>query len=720
MPVGETVPKIQPEAGFTNEFDIQKWLYVILENRWWIIGFTTLCTFLAIVYSFLVTPIYSAVTTVYVQTQTRAPVSNQNLVGITSWGEEIRFYNSQDQVIRSRAVMEEVVERLNLQNHEGFKGSKDPAGILAGYVRVAPIKDSSIFQIMVKAPYKEDVALWANTIAEVYSDQNIKSAMEYVTKANSIILTQINDLQKQYTKLQQNLGYQMNVSQTYFPDNQRQIIDEKIRTLETRINDVRIKANETQAVISQIENVLARGGDPLSVSEVAVNPAIQSLHTQLISDERELNQLLSKLKPKHPDVLKKQAEIDSLNQKIRSQVMVVLNSYKNQLSGYRIEEGSLSAENLSAKREGVSFVESSSRTTSLETSITSIKNYMDILSSKMQELNVAASLVSNNIRIIDPAVPPWRPVSPNRKVNILFGLLLGLALSVGGVALVQVFDTRIKSTEDIEHRLGLNLLTMVPAMESQSQRASIEAYQTLRTALLYASQNKQKNVILVTSAGPKEGKSTVTLNLGSALASGGDRVLVMDCDLRRPTMHRKFKPEAAVKGLTHYMADKEAKPEDFIAPVGVNLWILYSGPIPPNPPEIFSMKRFKELVEKMRQEFDWVLIDSPPALSLTDGQILASYSDLVLLVAKHKHTHVPLLQRTVITLERLKAQIAGVVMNYVDTSSSYYYDYYYSNSYYYTTGTSPKKISWLFGLDVSRFQDLGKRKKKKTKDSAFS
>jgi len=426
------------------------------------------------------------------------------------------------------------------------------------------------------------------------------------------------------------------------------------------------------------------------------------------------------LKPKHPDVLKKQAEIDSLNQKIRSQVLVVLNSYKNQLSGYRIEEGSLSAENLSAKREGVSFVESSSRTTSLETSITSIKNYMDILSSKMQELNVAASLVSNNIRIIDPAVPPWRPVSPNRKVNILFGLLLGLALSVGGVALVQVFDTRIKSTEDIEHRLGLNLLTMVPAMESQSQRASIEAYQTLRTALLYASQNKQKNVILVTSAGPKEGKSTVTLNLGSALASGGDRVLVMDCDLRRPTMHRKFKPEAAVKGLTHYMADKEAKPEDFIAPVGVNLWILYSGPIPPNPPEIFSMKRFKELVEKMRQEFDWVLIDSPPALSLTDGQILASYSDLVLLVAKHKHTHVPLLQRTVITLERLKAQIAGVVMNYVDTSSSYYYDYYYSNSYYYTTGTSPKKISWLFGLDVSRFQDLGKRKKKKTKDSAFS
>ena len=111
MPVGDSVPKIQPEAGLGNEFDIQKWLYLLLENRWWIIGFTTLCTFMAIVYSFLVTPIYSATATVYVQTQTRAPVGNQNLIGITSWGEEIRFYNSQDQVIRSRAVMEEVVER---------------------------------------------------------------------------------------------------------------------------------------------------------------------------------------------------------------------------------------------------------------------------------------------------------------------------------------------------------------------------------------------------------------------------------------------------------------------------------------------------------------------------------------------------------------------------------------------------------------------------------
>lgn len=719
MPIGDNAPKIQPE-GVAQEFDLAKWVFLLLEHRWWIIGVTALTTFIALIYSFLVTPVYQSTVTVYVQTQTRAPIGNQNIVGAASWSEELKFYNSQEAVIKSRAVMEEVVERLQLQNHKAFKGSKDPARILSGYVRVNPIKESALFDISVRAPFREDVALWANTIADVYKDQNLRTALEYVSKANSIILDKINELQIQYAKLQQNYSSQIAASDSYFPENQKQIIDDKIRSLETRVNDVRVKENEVQAVISQLEGVLSRGGDPLTIAEVASNNSIQSVHAQLVISERELNQLLAKLTPKHPDVLKKQSEIESLNKKIRNQAIIILNSYKNQLSVYRQEEGGLGSDIRSAKNEGVTFAENSSRSTSLETNIQSIKSYMDLLYSKMQELNISGGLLSNNIRILNPAVTPGSPLLPNRKVNILFGFFLGLVASIGGLATIQVFDTRIKSTEDIEQGLGLNLLTMVPAMESQSQRASIEAYQTLRTALIYASQNKQKNVVLITSSGPKEGKSTVSLNLGSVLASGGDRVLIMDCDLRRPTMHRKFKPEAAVKGLTHYMADKEAKPDDFISSVGVNLWIMYSGPIPPNPPEIFSMKRFKELIDKMRGQFDWVIIDSPPALSLTDGQILASYADLVLLVAKHKHTHRPLLQRTIVTLERLKAQIAGVVMNYVDTSSSYYYDYYYSNSYYYTTGTSPKRISWLFGMDLSRFQDLSKRRKRKTKDSALS
>lgn len=709
MPIGEGFPKAHPEVGWSQEFDLVKWFFILLENRWWIIGLTTLTTVVALIYSFLATPIYQATATVYVQTYSRAPIGNQNIVGATSWTEELKFYNSQEAIIKSREVMQEVVERLQLQNHKAFKGVKDPARVLVGYVKVDQIKESALFLISVRAPYKDDVALWANTIAEVYRDQNLKSAMEYVSRANQIILEKIQEMQVNYAKLQQAYSSQISATQSYFPENQKQIIDEKIRNLETRINDLRVKENELRAVITQIEYVLNRGENPLTVKEISQDATVQSLNTQLVVLERELNNLLTKLKPKHPDVLKKQAEIESVNLKIKKQAEVILNSYKTQLNAILHESASLMEDIRRAKTEGVTFVESSARSTSLAKNLESIKNYMDLLYSKMQELNIAAGLLSNNIRILNPADPPTAPILPKRKVNILFGFFLGLFLSIGGIATVQIFDTRIKSTEDVEQGLGLNLLTMVPKIDVESQRASIEAYQTLRTALIYASQNKQQNVILITSASPREGKSSVAINLSSVLSAGGDRVLLMDCDLRRPAIHRKFKPEAAVRGLTHYMADKEARLEDFIVPVGVNLWVMYSGPVPPNPPELFSMKRFKELIAKVKEEFDWVILDSPPALSITDAQILSSYSDLVLLVAKHKHTQKPLIKRTVVTLERLKAQIAGVVMNYVDTSSSYYYDYYYSSSYYYTTGTKPKKIKWLFGIDAAKFQNL-KRK----------
>jgi len=252
--------------------------FLLLENRWWIIGITMFTTIVALIYSFLATPLYQATTTVYVQTYARAPIGNQNIVGAGSWTEELKFYNSQEAIIKSRQVMEEVAEKLQLQNHKAFKGVKDPASAFVGFVKVDQIKESSLFNISVKAPYKEDVALWANTVAEVYKDQNLKTALEYVSRANQIIIQNINDMQREYAKLQQAYSNQISESESYFPENQKQIVDEKIRALESRTNELKVKENEVRAIVTQLQNVLSQNGDPLTVVEVAQNPAIQSLH----------------------------------------------------------------------------------------------------------------------------------------------------------------------------------------------------------------------------------------------------------------------------------------------------------------------------------------------------------------------------------------------------------------------------------------------------------
>lgn len=695
MPPYEPAETPEGRAG-ENELDLQRWLHLILEHRWWIIGITAGCIILAAVYSFLATPIYSATATVYVQSVSRQTVGSTNLVGPASWMEEEKFYNSQQEIIRSRPVMQEVVDKLGLQGHPGFgDASANNAGILASMVKVEVARDSALFRITVTAPYKDEVAKWANAVAEAYAAQNLRSAMDYVEKANQEMQLKIRQMQEQYTRQQQQYSTELTKSDSYFPQNQKDILDKRIEALELRLGDVRVRENELSAQINQMGAWAASGGNPLSIPSVSQDLTVQDLSKQYNEGERELSRLLAKFTPQHPDVQKKQRELQSLKDRIASQAQVVLSSYQNNYKALRSEEANLNEELAGLKREGLSFMEGASASETMATSGTSLKKYIDLLYDKMRELDVAGNLLSNNIRIIERAEPPGGPVKPNLRMNLMLALLLGLMGSVGSLVAYQYLDTRIRSVEDIEQGLGQSLLTMIPTTTPESERSALESFQTLRTALIYASQDKVKNVILITSATPREGKSTVAVNLANILAAAGDRVLLMDCDLRRPSLHRKLKPTDHAKGLTQYMADRQARLEDFLVPKAPNLWVFYAGPIPPNPPELFSMKRFEELLTRVRQDYDWVIVDSPPCLAITDAQILARHAGLVVLVAKYKSTPKPLLERTLISLQRIHAQVAGVVLNEVNTHSSYYYDYYYSNHYYYATGAEPKRLPWL-------------------------
>ncbi len=698
MPGSEISNPIIVETTEAKEFDLLHWVQLLWDHRWWIAGCTLAVVILVALYTFLMTPIYSATATVYVQSARPQPVGNFNYNN-NSWLEDMKFYSSQIDIMKSSAVMQEVVDKLNLKDHPGFRGNPHPDRALQGMVKVENVKDSALFKITVQAPYKADVALWANTIAEVYRDRSLRDTLDYINQANQLMLSQVREMQQEYVKQQAMVTNTLESSGSYFPQNQKEILDKQIASINEKLTDVGVKESEVAAVVSQMEAWQAHGGDPLSLPAVAQDPSVQDLAKQYNEMSRDLGKLQVKFTPKHPEVIKKQEEMRSLKDRIASQAQVVLGTYRNQLSALRAQRANLMNDLDGARREGLQFVEGASKGEALTTSSAAIKKYMDMLYDKMRELNVSQSLLSTNIRLVDPALPPGSPIKPKKSANLILGLLFGLMLSVGSVVAYQYLDTTVKSVDDVETRLGLNLLTMVPDLSPESERAGVEAFQTLRTALIYASQNQQKNIILITSAAPKEGKTKIVANLGNILASAGDKVLIMDCDLRRPALSRFFNAAHGQKGLTNFLAEKNSSIGEFIKPGGTqaNLSVLYSGPIPPNPPELFSMKRFADLLQQLRKEYDWVLIDSPPALSITDGQILAGMSDLVLIVARYRKTLKPMLERTLVTLKRSNAQIAGVVLNAVETHSSYYYDYYYYNHYYYSTGAEPKKLPWIVG-----------------------
>lgn len=685
-------------AAVDQELDLQRWIHLFAEHRWWITGVTLVAVVLAMVYSFLKTPVYSATATIYVTSQSRQTVGNTPLVGATSWMEEQKFYNSQEQIIRSRSVMQEVVDSLGLKEHAAFRGVKDPARALMAMTKVETVRDSALFRITVLSTYRQDVAGWANKIAEVYAAQNIRHAVDYVRQANQEMQRQVLEMQEQYARQQQKYSNVLSETESYFPENQKEILDKRIEALELKLNEVRVRESELSAQIGQMQSWSSGGGNPLSIATVAQDLSVQDLARQYNEGERELNRLLTKFTPQHPEVQKKQRELQTIKDRIATQGQVVLSAYRNQYSALKAEEAQLNGELASLKRQGISFMESSSQSETLATSGSSIKKYIDLIYDKMRELDVASNLLNNNIRIVEPAIAPEVPVKPNKRMNFILALLFGLMVSTGSLVAQQYLDTRIRSVEDIEKELGQSLLTMIPSTSEETERSTLESFQTLRTALIYASQNKQKNALLITSANPREGKSTVALNLAGILASAGDRVLLMDCDLRRPSLHRKLKhSDVAGRGLTHYMANRESRLEDYLTQKSPNLWLMFAGPIPPNPPELFSMKRFGELVARVKQEYDWVIIDSPPCLSITDAQILANHTDLVVMVARYKSTQKPLLERSLVTLERVGVQIAGVVLNDVNKQSSYYYDYHYANHYYYSTGSQPKRLPWLLG-----------------------
>jgi capsular exopolysaccharide synthesis family protein len=251
----------------------------------------------------------------------------------------------------------------------------------------------------------------------------------------------------------------------------------------------------------------------------------------------------------------------------------------------------------------------------------------------------------------------------------------------------------VRTAEDIEQYLKLNLLAVVPKEREESARASREAYQTLRTSLMFSKKNPASKIVLVTSAGPQEGKSNTVVNVAKAVAGGGDRVVVVDCDLRRPALHHRLGIDRTT-GLTNYILSSGGDDwREYVQTTGeANLSAVTSGPLPPNPADVFGHQRFQQLLNELREEFDWIFIDSPPIVSLSDASILSSVSDMVALVIKHNENDRELIKRCVVNLKKINANVVGAVLNNVDMDRSHYKDYYYLGYYYYgETGDSSSK-----------------------------
>ena len=683
-----------PPTDDHREVHLLDYWRIVWRGRWTVLSIFVVVVTLVAVGTFTQKPVYRATATVEITSQARkvAPVADAGELGAGSYGwfAEERYYNTQYEIIKSRDVAERVFDRLDLYNEDQFRKSRDPIETFRNSIQVNPVKDTGIVEISLEGTNPQAVATWVNVTAEAYVDRNLEQGIQAAAKAVKSLLSEVEPLRERLADSQRTSFEFAEKANLYVPENQQKITNEKLSTLQEELTKTQVRKTNIESLLRQVDSVRHAGGSYETIPEISSDQAIQGLSRERVALEREYERILVTFKEKHIKALEKRSEIDNLVQKLTTEAERIVSGLRTEFALLQDRErelmraiGETRAESLRDNRKTTGYEQ-------LRGEASEAKRIYDLISNRMKEIDISASLLSNNLRILDRSPVPSFPVKPRTVLNMAIGVLLALLLGVGMVFFMDYLDNTIRTSEDVEQFLRLNLLAIVPRDIDATRSAVKEAYQTLRMSLLFSRKNRTANALLVTSTGPQEGKSQTIVNLARTLASGGERVIVIDCDLRRPTVHQRLQVSRD-GGITNYILSSDDDFASYVKPTAVpNLFAITCGPIPPNPAEVFGHERFTKLLGELKRTYDWVLIDSPPVISLADATILASMADMVAFVIKHNETDKDLIRRSVNNLRKVNPAIVGAVLNSVDLDRSHYKDYYYLGYYYYGEGDSKK------------------------------
>jgi capsular exopolysaccharide synthesis family protein len=346
-------------------------------------------------------------------------------------------------------------------------------------------------------------------------------------------------------------------------------------------------------------------------------------------------------------------------------------------------------------------------TTSAEAS--ALLNQEAVLKEQLAQMQVSGATDTGDVALVTPAQPPASPSSPKPVQDALLGLAAGLALGIGAAFLRHSFDDRLASKEAAEHAGGVPVLAMTPLVTpwqrqqplvvsvTEPSSPAAESYRSLRTSLQFVRQEKQLTSLVVTSPGVGEGKTATLANLGVVFAQAGERVVLVSCDLRRPRIAKFFGLDEHM-GLTSVLLGQRTLEEALLPVPDVDrLSLLPSGPVPPNPAELLNSARVREIFTRLRDQYDLVLIDSPPVLPVTDAAILSQYADATLMLAAAGQTRRSDLHRAVEKLDQVGATILGTVLNKVTRHTGSYYGYSYTYKAYQTAEHAATQVEHLNG-----------------------
>jgi succinoglycan biosynthesis transport protein ExoP len=616
------------------------------------------------------------------------------------------FIQTEFEKMQSEKVLRRVVDSLNLTEVWGkrYNGglpikTEDAIRQLKQRMVLATERNTKLIDITVYSEEKQEAADLANAIALAY--QQYRQDLRDTNTWNGIrVLEEKFDKDQLSIKAAQsnvdNLRKELNIvdldpnalgptpslnSEQLTTLNQQRIEGEKdYRSAETQVTLLHSLQATNQAMLRDVLPGLT--GDT-SLSD-------------LLSKRNQTEQSLAALKvdygANNPDVLRQQSVADELNRQIDERVTGIMlgldtkvKSLKASLDGFTTSVSNAIASDRAEVERGAPYWEAKR---DVETRIEMQKLLQAKIMSEQVDLGLPTTQM---VTIIDPAKPGDSPVRPNKTLNIILGVVFGLLTGIGLAFFIEYLDTSVKTIDDVERALQSPVLGVIPQnvgylLEEGAESQHAEAYRVLRTNLLFSRKDDRLNSIVVVSAGAGEGKSTTVLNLATVFAQSGQRVLLVDSDLRRPTLHKALKISNNL-GLTNYLLKQNTLEEVIQRTSLPTLDVMASGKLPSSSMNILGSSNMKEMVSDLKRRYDYVFFDSPPIMGVSDAAILASEMDMVIQVIQYRRYPQPMNIRAKQMIEKVGGTLIGIVLNNINMSqdeSYYYYSGYYHGYYYYS------------------------------------
>ena len=632
---------------------------------------------LGLLVGFLQTPQYQAAALIQIDPATPAFMSvSDALVGGGNFYQNADFYNTQFKILRSRAVGEKAVERLKLADLPGFKDNPDPGGTLMGHVDVDPIPESRLVRLLVTHEDPKEAARWANGVAEVYIEQSLASRVQAARQAYDWLQERLTATQEAMRQARSKLIASYQGQDLFVPEGSVSAVTSSI----TKLNDDYLAAKtrriQLEAALKQIDDKRRRGESLETVPQMATDAMVGSLNEQLATLGLQLSQMREKYKEGHPEVQKAQAQLAELRKTREARFGQIVEALRAEYAQLEKREAEFRGAIDVQKSQAATQSRKASEMEILKKEEQSATSLYEVLLQKLNETDIAASIRNNNVSVVESATPPASPIRPAKRRIAAVALALGLALGVGLVFARDYLDNTIKGPEDVERFLHLDLLAAVPKYDDANVHLVTEAYQNLRTALIFGRREETGQVVLVTGTVPQEGKTTTLVNIAKLLASSGEKAVAVDFDLRRSQLHARL-GLTREPGVTDFFV-RHADLDGLVRPTRVpGLFVLTAGPLPPNPPAILARKQMADFLNHLRRQFDWILVDAPPVASVTDALLLARHADNVVYVVEHNKVDKKLIKRNVGALRKVTPNVLGAVLNAVDMKAKGYYYYYY-------------------------------------------